>query len=346
MKLQSKENTDYQLVFKQLIILPFFFLLFMMALGKGMAEEKVQMVHYASKDNPDIIFLNGSVFYLENHVSIFGKYAVLYNVENDKLTRVTQFNNYAYIHGIYCEKIVICMAESTYTNLPTHLWYILYDPKSRSQELLPEPINKIITDNEHVLLKGYGETIIINIQNNLYSYTAASNQIVPIIIEPSVDFVNLRSTYCFAKSDQGTFLIYPIDGCIQIAKVLNDLPPERIRIPKTHQIYYFKEVNGVTNIECVEVTDHKILYCDTIPISGIDYIVLSMDSYGEYIYVAAGCTIKRYNIKDRCYDQSFSYDIIIDEYQYVSNILIYENKIVYLIHDKNDDKLILDNLDT
>ena len=309
----------------------------------GKSEEvNMDMVHTASTGNDTLVFLNESVYYLENHNVLLGKYALLYRICSGQRQVVSIINHYVRFAGQYCGRIVLRITESSFTNYPTHIYYSLFNPMTDSIESMPQPIENIINQDAHVMIQGYDDELIIHRNNTLLRYSPASNQLMTIGESP-FEFINLTSTYCFAKRDRTSYFIFSNEGKLQVIEKQDRLPTMKIRIPGTDWFFCF-----VGSADTIEVKAYNISNDNVIPITtqlteNVSSLVLSIDSSGENLYFITHSSIKRYNLRLHAFDDSFDYKLTLANNAYISDIIIYEDNIIYLVHDGDKNRIVMDS---
>ena len=302
-----------------------------------------QVAHVTSKGSHHLLYEGGSAYYLETHHNIWGHKTVLYRIVNDKVKEIATFRYYGYFAGTYNRKIIIRLVKSSYTNYPIDQRYILYDPITGQMENMPLSIENMVCSNEQLLLNGYDNNLLIKMDNSLYSYDPVTDKIEPVDENP-FEFISLASTFCFVKRNNEPYLIYYADNSVQIAKASEEISTQKIHLPGTHCFYGY-----VADGKTMSFVRYNILK-DTMDslteehLANASILILSLDANGEYIYAVTGTDVKRYDLQTDSLDQDFIYHLNISGKDYIDDITVYEDRIVYLVHSNAKNELIIDSL--
>lgn len=329
----------------KVLVLMIAILLFNFSSANGEPEEaNMQLLHIASTENYYLLSLGESVYYLENHQNLLSSYTILYRINNDRLTKIATFSNYGLFAGIYHGKAVIRLTESSYTNYPTYIRYILYNPTTGLEESMPESVTKLLQCNSHVMLRGYGDCIIINLNGVLYSYGSRSDQLKTIDDYP-FEFVNLASTFCFAMRNEDSYYYLVTEDSIQVSKVKNTLPTPKLWFSGTHSFFCFTESQNALIIEERDILDDDIIIPITEKtIKSNSLLVLSADLLGDFLYIVTRSSVERYDLQLQAIDHTFDYRLKIPDKAYIADIIIYENRIIYVVHNNSQNDIYIDYL--
>lgn len=305
-------------------------------------EESIRMLHIASTGNTNLLCLNESIYYLENHQTLLGNYCVLYRVDNDRLIKTTSFDNYGYFAGIYNGRIVIRLVESSFTNYPITIQYTLYNPITASKEEMPDSVTRFLRCNSNIMLRGYGNFMIANLDGSLYSYDSSSGQLKAIDDCP-FEFVNLGSSFCFAMRDETSYYIYPIEDVLRV-KINNTLSAPALRYPETNRFFYLCGPSDALRLEEHDFLDEKIESFNEELNASYALLVLSADLQGDFLYIVTRTSVKRYDLQHQAFDQGFEFKLEIPETAYITDIIICENRILYVVHNNSRNSLYIDTL--
>ena len=208
-------------------------------------ETSVMKLHLTSCGGNSLFFWKGNNYYLENCQTLFGRYTVLYRVNSDikALERVTVFwGNYISFAGTYNDKIILQFDETNYTNYPLYLRYALFDPSAKLKTAMPECIEKMIECNSRVILQGYGDYLIINLDGFIYYCDFLFEKLILVDDRPFND-VRLMPSFCCAERNGELYVMDYKDGKIQILNVnsgffIMPVIYEYLHVPETCVFYH------------------------------------------------------------------------------------------------------------
>ncbi len=302
--------------------------------------EITRTVSVSSEGDYWLMAYGGSVYYCKQCFNLLGDYTELYRCREGSVSRISFTTGIAGFEGVYQGNLLLRLTQANFTNYPTKISYILFDPVDGSYRDLPAPVAEFLTQDDLILMAASGDVLFMKKDDQAWYYSPDRDEVEPLT-ETTQDAVGYPlPEYLYVGIGEQRNLFYGISGSVQQAEYFEDKGRISVRVPDSHLMYYALTTETGSEIRRRDLAGGEdILILETE--EEIEAILLFMDDDEDLLYYGVNgengiYMLRCYDLRQACVDNAFRFTVTLPVVNgYIAAIQVTKKDIVYMVNRRD-----------